>query len=68
MTVHPSLRDRKSPRCHQEACVFCSSSMGNRSVYREAAARLGNHLATSGIALFYGSGRVGLMGVLADSV
>ncbi len=32
------------------------------------AIQLGRHLASSGIALVYGGARVGLMGVLADSV
>jgi uncharacterized protein (TIGR00730 family) len=68
MTVHPSLETKNPLRVINKLCVFCGSSMGNRPVYREAAARLGNHLATSGIALVYGGGRVGLMGVLADSV
>ena len=68
MTVHPSLKTANPLRVIKKLCVFCGSSMGNRPVYREAAARLGNHLATSGIALVYGGGRVGLMGVLADSV
>jgi uncharacterized protein (TIGR00730 family) len=49
-------------------CVFCGSSTGTRPAYREAAARLGNQLASSAVALVYGGGRVGLMGVLADTV
>jgi uncharacterized protein (TIGR00730 family) len=68
MTVHPSLETSNPLRVIKKLCVFCGSSMGNRPVYREAASKLGNHLATSGIALVYGGGRVGLMGVLADSV
>jgi uncharacterized protein (TIGR00730 family) len=68
MTVHPSLETANPLRVIKKLCVFCGSSTGNRPVYREAAARLGNYLATSGIALVYGGGRVGLMGVLADSV
>lgn len=68
MTVHSSLETAIPLRAIKKLCVFCGSSTGNRPVYREAAARLGNHLATSGIALVYGGGRVGLMGVLADSV
>jgi uncharacterized protein (TIGR00730 family) len=68
MTVHSSLETANPLRVIKKLCVFCGSSMSNRSVYREAAARLGSHLATLGIALVYGGGRVGLMGVLADSV
>jgi len=46
-------------------CVFCGSHFGADSVYREAAARLGRHLAESGTRLVYGGGGIGLMGALA---
>lgn len=49
-------------------CVFCGSNKGARLKYERAAVTLGKVLAKSGIALVYGGGRVGLMGVLADSV
>jgi uncharacterized protein (TIGR00730 family) len=49
-------------------CVFCGSSTGQRPVYAEAATQFGQELARSGIALIFGGGRVGLMGILADSV
>jgi len=49
-------------------CVFCGSNKGARLEYERAAVTLGRLLAKSGIALVYGGGRVGLMGVLADSV
>lgn len=52
----------------QRLCVFCGSSSGNRPIYAEAAAQLGRDLAKSKIALIFGGGRVGLMGILADSV
>jgi len=52
----------------QRLCVFCGSSSGTRPVYAEAAAQLGGDLAKSKIALVFGGGRVGLMGILADSV
>jgi uncharacterized protein (TIGR00730 family) len=48
-------------------CVFCGSSTGKYPVYRLAAAEFGKLLAESGITLIYGGGKVGLMGVLADS-
>lgn len=48
-------------------CVFCGSSAGANSSYREAAAELGRVLALSGRRLVYGGGNVGLMGVLADA-
>jgi len=49
-------------------CVYCGSEFGRDPRYREAAAELGAALATAGIELVYGGGRVGLMGVLADAV
>src|SRR5689334_16606084 len=48
-------------------CVFCGSSAGNNHVYADAARETGRTLARRGIALVYGGGRVGLMGVLADA-
>ena len=49
-------------------CVFCGSSPGRRPEYRASARVLGAALATRGITLVYGGGRVGIMGVLADAV
>jgi uncharacterized protein (TIGR00730 family) len=48
-------------------CVYCGSSSRVDEVYRAAATRLGVILAKAGIELVYGGGRVGLMGLLADS-
>jgi len=58
----------ESSRPIQALCVFCGSSSGGRPAYSEAAADLGRRLASSGITLVFGGGRVGLMGILADSV
>jgi uncharacterized protein (TIGR00730 family) len=58
----------QSIRQIKRLCVFCGSSSGTRAVYAEAAAELGRELAKSGVALVFGGGRVGLMGILADSV
>jgi uncharacterized protein (TIGR00730 family) len=49
-------------------CVFCGSSVGVRPAYTEATLELGRKLAKSRVALVFGGGRVGLMGILADSV
>jgi uncharacterized protein (TIGR00730 family) len=49
-------------------CVFCGSSVGKREVYSEAARQLGKVLAENNITLVYGGGKVGLMGVIANSV
>jgi uncharacterized protein (TIGR00730 family) len=47
--------------------VYCGSSAQVDQRHREAAARLGARLAADGIALVYGGGRVGLMGLMADA-
>lgn len=49
-------------------CVFCGSSLGARSVYREAAQAMGTALVNRGLGLVYGGGNVGLMGLIADAV
>lgn len=49
-------------------CVFAGSSTGVRPEYREAARTLGRALGARGIAVVYGAGGFGLMGVLADAV
>lgn len=47
--------------------MFCGSSAGNNQVYAHAARETGRTLARRRIALVFGGGRVGLMGVLADA-
>ena len=49
-------------------CVYCGSAAGLDPRYQAAARELGEALAKAGIELVFGGGRVGLMGVLADSV
>ena len=51
----------------KRVCVFCGSSDGARSSYRQAASDLGRLLAVTGIGVVYGGGNVGLMGALADA-
>jgi len=48
-------------------CVFCGSRVGNRPEYSDAAAHLGRLLGEEQHTLVYGGGRVGLMGVVAES-
>ncbi|MCB1909432.1 MAG: TIGR00730 family Rossman fold protein [Rhodocyclaceae bacterium] len=48
-------------------CVFCGSRAGVRDAYRDSAGALGRLLATRGIELVYGGGKVGLMGIAADA-
>ncbi|MBB3226787.1 hypothetical protein FHW69_001388 [Luteibacter sp. Sphag1AF] len=49
-------------------CVYCGSNSGTHPEYAEQAAAFGKRLADEGIALVYGGGKVGLMGVVADAV
>jgi uncharacterized protein (TIGR00730 family) len=62
------MQNMHAVRQIRRLCVFCGSSTGSRPVYAQAAAELGRELANSGVALVFGGGRVGLMGILADSV
>jgi uncharacterized protein (TIGR00730 family) len=57
-----------TPRTFKRLCVFCGSNHGANPAYAEAATNLGGELARRGIALVYGGGNVGLMGVIADGV
>jgi uncharacterized protein (TIGR00730 family) len=56
-----------TPRTFKRLCVFCGSSHGTNPAYEEAAKNLGSELARRNIALVYGGGNVGLMGVIADA-
>jgi uncharacterized protein (TIGR00730 family) len=49
-------------------CVFCGSNSGNDPIYANLARDFGVMLANSNIALVYGGGHVGLMGIVADAV
>lgn len=49
-------------------CVYAGSNPGSDPAYANSARELARLLAARGIGLVYGGGRVGLMGVLADTV
>ncbi len=51
----------------RSVCVYCGSNIGRNPVYAERAAALGTRLAKGGLALVYGGGNVGLMGIIADA-
>jgi uncharacterized protein (TIGR00730 family) len=55
------------PVSARSVCVFCGSNAGLRSEYVEAARQLGRLIASLGLTLVYGGGKVGLMGALADA-
>jgi uncharacterized protein (TIGR00730 family) len=48
--------------------VYCGSSPGNDPIYQEAAVALIEEMAARGIDLVYGGGRLGLMGLIADTM
>jgi len=48
--------------------VYCGASFGASPVYAEAACALARAMVEHNIALVYGGGNVGLMGVIADEV
>ena len=48
--------------------VYCGSSMGSDPAFAEATRALGMEMARLDIGLVYGGGRLGLMGIIADSV
>ncbi len=49
-------------------CVYCGSSGRVSDTYKQAATDFGKIIAQNNAALVYGGGRVGLMGLVADSV
>jgi len=49
-------------------CVYCGSRTGQSKIYTEAAKTLAQELVREDIALVYGGGDIGLMGVIADEV
>ncbi|RUA09699.1 MAG: TIGR00730 family Rossman fold protein [Flavobacteriia bacterium] len=52
----------------KKIAVFCGSSKGFNPVYAEHARELGNYLAENNIGMIYGGGKIGLMGILADTI
>ncbi|KAK4709300.1 hypothetical protein R3W88_030225 [Solanum pinnatisectum] len=52
----------------KKICVFCGSSPGKKSGYKEAAVELGKELVSRNIDLVYGGGSIGLMGLVSQAV
>lgn len=48
--------------------VFCGSSLGFDPIYKQAAIELGNEFVKRDIALVYGGAKIGLMGVIAETI
>ncbi|XP_065867272.1 cytokinin riboside 5'-monophosphate phosphoribohydrolase LOG1 [Euphorbia lathyris] len=60
------MEDKQSK--FKRICVFCGSSPGNKTTYKDAAIQLGNELVRRNIDLVYGGGSVGLMGLISQAV
>lgn len=60
--------DKGSSSRFRRVCVFCGSSSGKRSSYRDAAVELGRELVARKVDLVYGGGSVGLMGEVSEAV
>lgn len=52
----------------KSVCVYCGSNTGSDPAYAAQARELGQRLAADDMALVYGGGNVGLMGIVADAV
>ncbi|XP_030546233.2 cytokinin riboside 5'-monophosphate phosphoribohydrolase LOG1 isoform X2 [Rhodamnia argentea] len=52
----------------KRVCVFCGSSQGKKSSYKDAAIELGKELVSRNIDLVYGGGSIGLMGLVSQAV
>ncbi len=52
----------------KRVCVYCGSGVGGLDGYAEAARALGRALVGRGLGLVFGGGRIGMMGVLAQTV
>ena len=50
----------------ERVCVFCGASSGRIPAFAEAARAFGAVVASRGLGVVYGGGRVGLMGAVAD--
>lgn len=66
----PSVTPQNSNHCSmiKSICVYCGASTGADPVFAAAAQSLAAALVERQIALVYGGGNIGLMGIIADEV
>ena len=57
-----------SGKSRMNITVYCGASLGSDSAYQAAAKKLGKWIADGQHTLVYGGGKLGLMGVVADTV
>jgi uncharacterized protein (TIGR00730 family) len=63
---HALISDVIPPQHIRRIAVYCGSSAGTDSRYRQVSFDLGRALATAGLGIVYGGGQVGLMGALCE--
>ncbi len=52
----------------KKIAVFCGSSLGFDPIYKESAIELGNAFVKNDITMVYGGGKIGIMGVIAETI
>jgi hypothetical protein len=52
----------------KKVAVFCGSSIGFNEIYRNEAIKLGLCFIENNIGLVYGGGKIGMMGIIADTI
>lgn len=52
----------------KKIAVFCGSSLGFDPAYKQSAIELGNAFVKRDFTLVYGGGKIGMMGVIADTI
>ena len=52
----------------KKVCVFTGAASGIDTLYKDAAYQMGEMLASRGLGVVYGGGKMGLMGAVADGV
>ena len=52
----------------KKVAVFCGSSLGFNEIYKNEAIKLGLYFAKNSIGLVYGGGKIGMMGVIANTI
>jgi uncharacterized protein (TIGR00730 family) len=62
------IQEERSMQKLKSIAVFCGSSMGNNSCYSDAAKKLAEIFVAEKSTLIYGGAKIGLMGVLADTI
>lgn len=58
----------KKNKMEKKICIYCGSSAGNHPVYADKAKELAGIFLEKKIALVYGAGNIGIMGILADTM